>query len=323
MKRRIIILGTVILLVVAAWTAGWFYVTSLVRQNIVALASADGVTSPRVTCDRLDTGGYPFWIDVTCTNLTVTSGDISATLPTLRGSLLVYNPFEVILFGTSPLTVSDAFSGSRDELDWKNLEASARLTGWRIARISVVGDALTLNDAVGSPIALGSAAHAEFHLLDDAARYDAAKHLASLRLYSVVQQLAVPGAQIAKGHATLDAEISNLPDDVRTYGDPSLLKRWQAAGGKLTINGLKGEDGAQDFAVTGNVALDAQGRPSGQLEINSKGLVERFGNLIPAQVKPLILGNPAPDGSYTQTLNATNGLLLSGLMPLTAVPSVY
>ena len=40
MKRRIIILGTVILLVVAAWTAGWFYVTSLVRQNIVALASA-------------------------------------------------------------------------------------------------------------------------------------------------------------------------------------------------------------------------------------------------------------------------------------------
>ena len=161
MKRRIIILGTVILLVVAAWTAGWFYVTSLVRQNIVALASADGGTSPRVTCDRLDTGGYPFWIDVTCTNLTVTSGDISATLPTLRGSLLVYNPFEVILFGTSPLTVSDAFSGSRDELDWKNLEASARLTGWRIARISVVGDALTLNDAVGSPIALGSAAHAE------------------------------------------------------------------------------------------------------------------------------------------------------------------
>jgi hypothetical protein len=323
MKRRIIILGIVILVVIGAWTAGWFYVASLVRQNITALASADGVTSPKVTCDRLDIGGWPFWIDVTCTNLTITSGDVSATLPTLKASLLVYDPFQVIFFATSPLTVSDAFSGSRDTLDWKGLEVSARLTGWRIARVSMVADTLALSDTVGDPIALGSAAHAEFHLVDDPARYDAARHLAALRLYSVVQKLAVPGARINQGHATLDAEISNLSDDIRTYGDPDFLKRWQAAGGKLTINGFKGQDGPNDFAVTGTLALDNRGRPTGQLKVNSKGLVERFGNLVPAQMKPLILGNPAPDGSYTQTLNFTNGALFSGLVPLTALPSLY
>jgi hypothetical protein len=323
MRRRIIILGIVIIVVIGAWTIGWFYITSLVRQNITALANADGTTTPKVTCDRLDTGGYPFWIDVTCTNMTLTSGDISASLPTLKASLLVYDPFQVIFFATSPLTVADAFSGSRDELDWQNLEATARLTGWRIARISVVGDALKLSEAVGTPITLGSATHAEFHLLDDAAHYDAARHLASLRAYSVIQKLAVPGAGVAAGKATLDAEISNLSDDVRTYGDPGFLKRWQAAGGKLTLNGFNGQDGARNFSVTGTGALDAQGRPTGQLTIKSKGLVERFGDLVPAQIKPLVLGNPAPDGSYTEILDATNGLLLSGLVPLTVLPSVY
>ena len=46
-------------------------------------------------------------------------------------------------------------------------------------------------------------------------------------------------------------------DDVRTYGDADLLKRWQAAGGMLTLKGLKGEDGDRNFTVTGNAALDA------------------------------------------------------------------
>lgn len=323
MRRRIIILGIVILVVIGAWTAGWFYVVGQVRQNVTALATADGTTTPRVTCERLDTGGWPFWIDATCTNFTLTQGDVTASLPALKASLLAYDPREIVLFATPPLTVSDAFSGSRHTLEWSNLEASARLTGWRIARVSIVGDDLKLSDTVGDPIALGTAKHAEFHVLDNPGGYDAQKHLAALRSYITVQKLAVPGAGITAGNATFDAGISNLPDDVRTYGDPNLLKNWQAAGGKLTINGFSGQDGANNFNLTGALSLDPQGRPAGQLKLSSKGLVERFQNLVPAQMKPLILGNPAPDGSYTQTFNLTNGVLFSGVVPLTGLPSVF
>jgi hypothetical protein len=323
MRRRIIILGIVILVVIGLWTAGWFYVAGQVRQNVMALANADGTTTPRVTCERLDTGGWPFWIDATCSNFTLIQGDVTATLPVLKASLLAYDPREIVLFATTPLTVSDAFSGSRHTLEWANLEASARLTDWRIARISVVGDKLRLSDTVGDPISLGTAAHAEFHLLDNPGGYNAAKHLAALRSYITVQKLAVPGAGIAAGNATFDAGISNLPDDVRTYGDPALLRNWQAAGGKVTINDFSGQDGANNFNLTGAVSLDPQGRPTGQLKLSSKGLVERIQNLVPAEVKPLILGNPAADGSYAQTFNLTNGVLFSGLVPLTALPSVY
>jgi hypothetical protein len=323
MRRRIIILGIVILIVIGGWTAGWFYVAGQVRENVMALANADGTTTPRLTCDRLDTGGWPFWIDATCTNFTLTQGDVTATLPVLKASLLAYDPREIVLFATTPLTVSDAFSGSRHTLEWSNLEASARLTGWRIARISIVGDDLALSDTVGDPISLGTAKHAEFHLVDNPGGYNAQKHLAALRAYVAVQNLAVPGAGITAGNATFDAGISNLPDDVRTYGDPALLRNWQAAGGKVTINDFSGQDGANNFNLTGALSLDAQGRPAGQLKLSSKGLIERFQNLVPAQMRPLILGNPAPDGSYAQTFNLTNGVLLSGIVPLTGLPSVY
>ncbi len=133
----------------------------------------------------------------------------------------------------------------------------------------------------------------------------------------------MPGAAIKAGQSSFDATISNLSDDVRNYGDPDLLKRWQAAGGTLTLNGLKGQDGADNFAVTGKLALDNQGRPTGDLSVNSKGLVERFGAAIPAQAQSLVLGNAAADGSYSQALHLSDGLIFSGIVPLGSVPSVY
>jgi hypothetical protein len=324
MKKRIIILGLVILVVIAAWTGGWLYLSMLVRQNLTALADADGVNTPKVTCATLDIGGYPFWMDVTCSGMGVVQGDATISVGAVKATVLAYDPFHVLLIGTSPLTVEDAFTGSKVRLDWKNLEASGRIsTGFRLERVSIVGETLALSDAVGTDIELGKADHAEFHLLDVPSLYDATKHLAALRLYSVIEGLAVPGAEITAGQSTLDATISNLPDDVRTYNDPALLRRWQAAGGKLKLNGFKGSEGAEIFAVTGNLALDQQGRPTGQLNINSKGLVERFGAMIPAQAQSLVLGNKAADGSYSQTLNLSNGLIFSGILPLGSVPSVY
>ena len=105
MKRRIIILGIVILVVIAAWTGGWFYLSMLVRQQVTALAGADGVSNPKVTCATLDIGGYPFWMDVTCGGMSVIQGDATISATALKATVLAYDPFHVLLLGTGPLTV--------------------------------------------------------------------------------------------------------------------------------------------------------------------------------------------------------------------------
>ncbi len=74
-----------------------------------------------------------------------------------------------------------------------------------------------------------------------------------------------PSWNIADGKATFEGEITNLPDDVRTYGDADLLQRWQAAGGKYVITSLKGRRQRRHFDVSGTIGLDTGGRTEGQL----------------------------------------------------------
>lgn len=323
MKRIVIVATVLVAIVIIGWTVGWFYISGQVRQNVVALASADGQTQPKVTCENLDIGGYPFFMDVTCTNLSAVQGDETATLAELKGSVLLTDPFHALLFATPPLNLSDAFTGSSQRVSWKNLEASARITGsMRIARISVVGDLFELDDTVGSDLLLAKAEHAEVQILDQPADYDATNGLAGLHTYVTVQSLNAPGINIADGKSTLDAEITGLAADVRTYADPALLHRWQAAGGTLKNVAFKGTDGDRSLDVTGNVGLDSAMRPDGQLTVISKGVVEHIDELIPQQFRGLILGKQATDGSYRQTLNLKAGVLFAGLIPITTLPAL-
>jgi hypothetical protein len=321
--KRIVILAIVIVVVFGGWSAAWLAGSGFIRSNIGELAKPDGESAPKVACDRLDVGGYPFWFDVVCNGLTVVSGDITATAPVVKAQLLVYDPWHLVATATGPLTLNDAFTGAKTRLDWQKIEASARLTGWRIARISVLAETLALNDTVAGDNLLAKASHGEFHLLDIPEQHDAAKGLAALALYAKLDDLNAPGFQINNGRSTLEADITGLSDDVRTYGDADILTRWQAAGGSIKLVGLKGDDGdTQHFDVNGTLGLDAAMHPAGQLTVASKGLVERFGSMIPEQMRPLVLGNPGADGSYSQVLNLTNGVLFSGLVPLGPLPAI-
>jgi hypothetical protein len=114
-----------------------------------------------------------------------------------------------------------------------------------------------------------------------------------------------------------------LPDDIRTYGDVGVLKRWQAAGGKYAIVAFKGDDATSSFDATGTLGLDNGGRLEGQLKLHSRGVVERLGPVIPEQYRGWIVGTPAEDGSYSQVLNIAAGVVFSGLVPTGIIPPVW
>lgn len=321
--KRIIALGVVVVLVVATWTGAWFWGAGLIDAYRRQLASADGVDTPKLDCARFSIGGFPFGFDLSCDGATVTFGDTTVSAAGLRASAEVYNPTHVLVFAQSPVTIADAFTGSQSRIDFSSAEASGRLDGWRIGRISLVVENPVWNDTVLGDRLLARAAHLEAHLVDLPDLRDAKAGLAGLGQYVKLDGLDAPGLGIAAGSATFEGDLDKLPDDVRTYADPDLLRRWQAAGGSFSLKDFTGSDASSNFDATGTLSLDPQGRLDGQLKLHSKGVVERLGGLIPDQFRGLVTGTQADDGSYSQTINIAAGVVFAGLVPAAMIPPAF
>lgn len=268
-------------------------------------------------------GGYPFGFDLTCSNATVSYGDITVTASELKASAEVYNPTFVLVFAQSPVNVADAFTGSQSRVDFASAEASARLAGWRIGRVSVVVEKPVWNDTVLEDRLIAKAEHVEAHLIDLPDDHDAKAGLAGLGQYVQIEGLNAPGFEISAAKATLESTVDKLPDDVRAYGDPNLIRRWQAAGGRFTLKGFNAVDGDSKIDASGALMLDEQGQLDGQVKLRSNGVVERVGPMIPDTYRGWIVGAQAPDGSYSQTLNVAAGVVFAGLIPAGMVPPAF
>lgn len=330
--RKFIALIVVVVIVAGGWTAGWFYGAGEIDRTFATLAAADGETAAQLTCGTQEVTGFPFRFDVTCEEATLKDGDLTATIGGVKASLLVYNPTQAKFSARSPITLNDAFSGAQSRIAFTGAEGSAQMiardlwagltqaAGWRVGRISVVADGVEWTDTVVGEVPVMSTSHVEAHLIDIPERHDAAASAAALASFVSLADVAAPAYGIADGQASLEAELTGLPDDLRALGEPDVLKRWQSAGGQLKLVSLNGTAGEEFIHGTGTMGLDSGGRLDGQVELRSKGLVERLGGLLPEDWKGLIVGNPAEDGSYSQVLTVKAGVIFSGLMPITMVP---
>lgn len=323
MKKRIIILGVVVLVVALAWSGGWLFLANQLRQQIDAFAFADGETSPQLTCATLNISGYPFSVDVECVDAVVVSGDVMAEIPAVRASALIYRPNHVLASARGPAQISDAFTGQQSELAWAELNGSLRVENWRIARLSIVGSEVSWADRLFGDALLAKADALELHLLDIPEMHDAERGLSALAAYLRTQALDVPMMTLAAADIELEAELSGLPDDLRRIGAEPILPLWQRNGGTLNLVSLRAKDASADLEASGQVQLDDQGRPNGKIDISSAGVAERIGPMIEEPWRTLVLGTPGADGRHTNQLNFSNGNLSSGLVPITTLPPLF
>jgi hypothetical protein len=323
MKKRIIILGAILLLLVLGWSAGWYFLAGQIRQQVDALALADGETAPQLTCQNLAIGGFPFRFDVECAGLAMVSGDLLVQVPALRASVMAYRPNHILASANGPAEISDAFTGLRQQLSWTDIEASFRVESWRIARVSIIGNDFDWIDTLFGNTTIARSSHAEFHLLDIPEMHDAERGRAALALFSRADQIEAPGIDLASANVEIEAEITGLVDDLRNWGQVPLLPDWQQAGGTLRLIGVRANDGAADLNASGELALDAQGYPQGAISIDSLGIAERIGPFIEEPWRTLVLGVPGEDGRHKNQLNFAAGGMSSGLIPLTALPSLF
>ena len=323
MKKRIIILGSVVIGVIVLWSAAWLVLAGVIKQNIEAMALADGVVTPSLACETLGVGGYPFRFDADCVKARVVSGDVVVDVPGIRASIRVYAPTHVLASALGPVQLTDNFTGTQNGVTWSTLEASLRLDNWRIARASISGKDVVWSDTLFGDAVIAQSPLVELHLFDIPEQYDAERHVAALAIYGRAQTLAWPGLTLADSNAEIQLELSGLPDDVRAWGDPMLLPSIQQAGGKLNVISIHATDGASTLDASGGLMIDAQAMLDGQIAITSTGVAERIGPMIEEPWRTLVLGTPGADGTHTNQLTFKAGAIFSGLMPIAAVPPLY
>jgi hypothetical protein len=329
--RRFIVLIIVVLVVAGLWSGGWLYGATRIDSELAALDEGDGISGPKFTCGMRSVTGFPFRFDIACESLTIVSGDMTATLAGVRATFLAYNPTQAKLSALSPLTLSDAFSGAQSRIAFAGVEGSAHVVardlweglsgeGWRILRISLVADGVEWTDTVLGEVLMMSSSHIEAHLLDVPEKHDPTAGTAALAGYASLADVTAPAQGISGGAATLEAELTGLPDDLRALAAPDVLARWRDAAGQLRLVALKGTAGSDFIESAGTLSLDSGARLDGQIQLQSKGLVERIGDIIPPDWKSVLLGGQAQDGSYSQTLTIKAGIVFVGLLPVAMIP---
>ncbi len=332
--KRFVWLFLIVIIVAGLWSAGWFFAAGQVRQGMDQLAANDGAVDPRLTCGTLGVTGFPFRIDIDCENATLVSDDLTVSAAGFRASVQVDNPAHVVFSARSPIAAQDAFFGSASRLEFTGLQGSARLTtddfikglggdGWRIARISLVGDGLNWVDTVGADLPLARSSHAELQVIDVPELHDAAKGTAALAIYAVAKDVAAQFYNVTNGNGEVQLQVTGLPDDIRRFGDADVLPAWQAAGGKIDVARINGTDGEDLIDASGTLGLDANHMLEGDITYSNRGIRERLAPFVNAMILAVASGLPQEDGTFKQALQFSGGAVRVGGIPLANLEPLY
>lgn len=259
-------------LVIAAWSAGWFWVRGKAASEMDAWIAREAAAGRTWTCADRTITGFPFRIELRCGALAFARADSRFTLGPITVVVQVYQPRQGILEAAGPFHVEQG--DLTGDVTWTALEGSFHGAADGFVRASLVVDGIAGRVAGAAPDPLDfSAGHLEFHARPTPGRFatDGAVD-ASLR----VAQARVPVVDSFAGNAdpadlALDATI-NRAATLRTGTVARELEAWRQAGGSLDVALLSLAKGNRRLQAHGQIDLDAAHRPQGTIDLRAAGL---------------------------------------------------
>lgn len=269
-----------LLLVVALWSAGWFWARGFATREMDAWIGREAAAGRAWTCADRSITGYPFRLELRCSAVRFARSDGRFSLGPTTAVLQIYDPRHVVLEASGPFhTEQGELTG---DVSWSALEASFHGTANGFSRVSLVVDAPkgSVTGAEPGPIDF-AARHLELHARPTPARFESEGAVdASLR----VVQAAIPQLDDFVGNPdpadiALDATLEQATV-LRTETLARELETWRQAGGSLDVALLSLAKGARRLQAQGAVGLDERHRPAGQFEIRAAGLESVIGQVM-------------------------------------------
>jgi hypothetical protein len=264
-----------VVVLAVAWSAAWYVAAGRAEATIAAWMEQEAKLGRVYSCGSRQSGGYPFRIEVRCSDPSVELA--KATPPRvlkakeLVGVAQVYQPNLIIAEIAGPLSIREAGEGAGWRADWRLAQASLRGIGGAPERVSVVLDEAKLERADGAAAeTLLSANHLELHVRRTAG---STAEKPALDLAVQLVNANVPGVALLAARP-LDAEATAVLrglTDFQPKPVPMRLKEWQAAGGRLEVTKLRLRQGEAVALAAGDIGLSADGRPDGLFDITMTG----------------------------------------------------
>jgi hypothetical protein len=321
---RLLLIPVLLLFAAAGWSAFWFFAASQAGVSADAWRAQEAKSGRVYDCARRSVAGFPFRLELRCDGASVslnsqTAGQTATQVPVTAklGEILVvaqvYDPKLLIAEFTGPATLSDGGGSPSMSVNWSKGRSSVVGLPQIPNRASIEFDNPEVDRVNGSMLApLARAKHIELH--GRLAENSTADHPV------IETALKIEAGSVQQLHPLLavpfDAELRGMLsglNDLSPKPWPQRLRELQAAGGHLEIVQSRIAQGELVAVATGTLALTANGRLDGELQMTVAGLE----TVIPALGLEKMLDEGVPQatldrvvpGLKTQDINNLFGAL--------------
>jgi hypothetical protein len=317
-SRNIRRLGIAVVIVVALYAAGWFFVASKIEGLV-----GDFITRPgpvQLTCDNLKRAGTPFRIGFDCTQ-TAIKDDAAGSMVSagaIRAVAHIFNPGSALVELDGPLHVS-LRDGGVLTADWSLLRSGFSVGFSGLKTLDVTGEALStdyFDYNLIEPI-LAKAASSEFHVRANGADLEIA---AIARDFSLSTK---SGAEILPTLST--STMLTMNDRAGLLeGRPFFAKPMT---GQLTSFKIEMPDGLYG-EMSGPYEVDDEGYISGEFKTHLEKLdlwERRLTKLFPEARSTIsgmaaLLRGLAKDDKVTVNLVVEKGTITLSMVPIGQIP---
>ncbi len=326
--RRKITLALILLVLVAGYTAGWFYMAGRIEERAkadMARLTAQGVG---VQCEALRVGGYPFNVNVVCDSISWRrpSEGMSFQAGRFTSGSPVYAPRSLTNALTGPAFVE--FPGVKPlELDWSQFTSNTRLARPFPTEIQFAARDVALGLRTEATTTQPLANLEQMHLALNGGD-------GPLKITGRFAGLKFAPAVIGAGKSPeidglVDMEVSDAAALAADRSSPA-LRRLRGHSGKIVQAFLSTPAGAM-ISVTGPFSVDEEGRVDADLQLtltNPQSLAQAGQTVFPEQggnIATLLFALSAmpkdENGNPTVEIAVRRGKISAGFIPLGRIPA--
>jgi len=324
--RKWIWLFVIIILVIGAYSAGWFYAANALKTNILKVLGDQKQAGVSGECADIDFRGYPLRIGIYCSSVKVDDkiNGISAVFGALRSRSEVYTPGHISWDLRSPAEIRTAH-GLTITSQWSHLRSNLVTKRGGVGQTSTIIEDLkaTIVSAATAQTFDFNAARTEMHLVQKGADLNAVFRLQNSN--TVVQGLALPLPTLSTNIEMTLFDKAGLIDGSDTtgklYGAKGELRKVVADIGNGRVMTLSGPFSFDEAGyLTGQFKLKIESiddwrKSLGELFPDLASTINTAGKLL----KALVAGNTTASVDLTVKRGEVS---LSGFIPLGKIPPI-